>query len=223
MTLPTEIAGAWAHGWTSSRQMPAPAPLTLAGEPALEVPSDFEDRRIVLLRPTVPAFREAMDLLSSVPNASLRLAGDDDDWQPHLNPGWTLDEPGWFMTRRVEHRTADELGDAYEVSVETDSARTVVVISSLDDQTGRAEPVAQGHLGVAGRQHPGWGTIDQIWTLPEHRQRGLGRRVMIELENAAHERGLTDLVLTSSPMGLMLYDSCGWSEVSRCVWAVTTN
>ncbi len=222
-----DLCSAWAHGWTITRETSSPEPLLLAGAHALEVPTPIEDRRIVLPEPTIAAVRAGLAELSSSPDACLRFPGDDDDWRPLLGAGWSLFEPGWFMHRPVMRRTIGEDAEGYEVVVKRSEDHAAVEIWAAAGGGGR-EIVSHGLIGAARgsaaspAELAGWGTVDQIWTLPEHRQRGLGRRVMLELENAAHGMGLTDLVLTSTPMGLMLYDSCGWSEISRCVWAVTS-
>ncbi|MGI9823727.1 GNAT family N-acetyltransferase [Agromyces sp. Marseille-Q5079] len=41
--------------------------------------------------------------------------------------------------------------------------------------------------------------LKRVWTHPEHRSQGLGRRVVAELERAAQERGYRDVTLTTGP------------------------
>jgi GNAT superfamily N-acetyltransferase len=229
MTFRADLVTAWAHGWTITRESSAPQPLQLGGTDALEVPTPIEDRRIVVPDPTQGSVRAALADLSDSSDACLRFPGDDDDWQLLREPGWDLLEPSWFMHRPVMRRTIGDEAEGCETVVVDHSEDLVTVeIWAASGVEGQREIVSHGRLGAARgsatvpENLTAWGTVDQIWTLPEHRQRGLGRRVMLELENAAQERGVTDLVLTSSPMGLMLYDSCGWSEISRCVWAVNS-
>jgi len=55
-----------------------------------------------------------------------------------------------------------------------------------------------------------------MYVLAEHRRRGLARRMMDALIEAAHEIGLTWVTLHPSEMGRPLYESIGfkaWKEM----------
>ncbi|GAA1836962.1 GNAT family N-acetyltransferase [Agromyces salentinus] len=58
------------------------------------------------------------------------------------------------------------------------------------------EPVAGGAFR---RYDEHTAELKRVWTHPGHRGQGLGRRVVAELERAAHERGYRDVTLTTGP------------------------
>jgi GNAT superfamily N-acetyltransferase len=75
-------------------------------------------------------------------------------------------------------------------------------------------PVAGG----AFRRHadPGTAEVKRMWTAAAHRRRGLGRRVLAELERRAAEAGYTRMYLTTGarqPEAKALYLSAGWTPL----------
>lgn len=56
--------------------------------------------------------------------------------------------------------------------------------------------------------------LKRVWTHPDHRGRGLGRRVVAELEAAASHRGYTAVTLTTGPRqpeAIALYLASGYT------------
>ena len=56
--------------------------------------------------------------------------------------------------------------------------------------------------------------LKRVWTHPDHRGRGLGRRVVAELEAAARHRGYTAVTLTTGPRqpeAVALYLASGYT------------
>jgi GNAT superfamily N-acetyltransferase len=75
-------------------------------------------------------------------------------------------------------------------------------------------PVAGG----AYRRHadPGTAEVKRMWTSALHRRRGLGRRVLAELERRAAARGYTRMYLTTGPRqpeAKALYLAAGWTPL----------
>jgi GNAT superfamily N-acetyltransferase len=75
-------------------------------------------------------------------------------------------------------------------------------------------PVAGG----AFRRHPDPGTaeVKRMWTSSAHRRRGLGRRVLTELEQRAAARGYIRMFLTTGPRqpeAKALYLAAGWTPL----------
>lgn len=56
------------------------------------------------------------------------------------------------------------------------------------------------------------GLVSNLATLDEYHRRGCGRALMLTLMNRAHERGLKQLVLGTSPAAEKLYDSLGFKK-----------
>ncbi|WP_374371225.1 GNAT family N-acetyltransferase [Tabrizicola sp.] len=64
---------------------------------------------------------------------------------------------------------------------------------------------------------PGLGEVKRLWVAPESRGQGLGRRLMIEVEDFARSIGLTQLRLdTNSALteALALYAKTGWEPTA---------
>ena len=59
--------------------------------------------------------------------------------------------------------------------------------------------------------------ISKMLVLARARRQGLGRRLLMRVEEAAREAGRTLLMLDteSGSAGDMLYRSCGWTEIGR--------
>jgi GNAT superfamily N-acetyltransferase len=72
-----------------------------------------------------------------------------------------------------------------------------------------------GGVGVrALDQEPGWGEIRRLWVDPERRGEGLARLLMVAVEEAARDLGLTALRLITGPNqpeAVALYTTSGWS------------
>ena len=80
------------------------------------------------------------------------------------------------------------------------------------DVAGRA--VACGGLR---RPHDGIGEIKRVYVEPDHRGRGVARKLMAHLEFAARDRGYERLVLetgTRLPEAIGLYESSGWTPIA---------
>ena len=56
-----------------------------------------------------------------------------------------------------------------------------------------------------------YGVVDQVWTRPADRRRGLGTLLMTMLGNRAVSLGLTTGVLSATDDGRALYRSLGWA------------
>jgi GNAT superfamily N-acetyltransferase len=70
--------------------------------------------------------------------------------------------------------------------------------------------------GALRRLEPGVGEIKRMWTAPDHRGRGYGRRVLGALEAAAARRGYHTVRLqtgTSQPAAIGLYETSGYEPV----------
>jgi GNAT superfamily N-acetyltransferase len=80
------------------------------------------------------------------------------------------------------------------------------------DADGDARPV--GGAGVR-TVAPGAGEVRRLWVDPLWRRRGIGRALMVGLEDAARELGLTALRLATGdrqPEAVALYDTTGWER-----------
>ncbi|MFS0706239.1 GNAT family N-acetyltransferase [Cellulomonas sp. 179-A 9B4 NHS] len=80
------------------------------------------------------------------------------------------------------------------------------------------EPVASGALRDAPELGPGTGELKRMYVRPAWRGRGLSRRVLTQLEDAARVRGLRRLVLETGvlqPEAIGLYLAAGYRPVPR--------
>jgi GNAT superfamily N-acetyltransferase len=79
----------------------------------------------------------------------------------------------------------------------------------------RAGDVPVGGGGVR-RVGPGVGEVKRLWVDPAWRERGIGRRLMDRLEEAARDLGLVALHLDTGdrqPEAVALYESTGWERL----------
>jgi GNAT superfamily N-acetyltransferase len=98
--------------------------------------------------------------------------------------------------------------DAYSTFAFLPPAGAFIVLES----SGRT--VAGGALR---RQSPGVGEIQHMWTAPDRRGRGYGRRVLVALEAAAVRRGYHTVRLETGDRlagATELYRSAGYREIS---------
>ncbi len=78
----------------------------------------------------------------------------------------------------------------------------------------RGEPVGCGALTF----HDGYDEIKRLWVAPRARRLGLGRRIVLALEDRARAHGATVLRLDTNralPEAAALYRSMGWQETGR--------
>ncbi|MEU0492816.1 GNAT family N-acetyltransferase [Nocardiopsis sp. NPDC006139] len=86
-----------------------------------------------------------------------------------------------------------------------------IVLAELDGEVvagGALRPYAPG-----GGERPGTAEFKRIWTSARHRRRGLGRRVMTALEDAARALGYRDVILftgPNQPEAVALYERIGY-------------
>ncbi len=74
----------------------------------------------------------------------------------------------------------------------------------IDDRAGHH--VASGRLILVGR----YGIIDNIYTDPEHRKRGLATRIVADLTRAGRFAGVKTGLLVATSKGYTLYLKMGW-------------
>ncbi|WP_442789754.1 GNAT family N-acetyltransferase [Nocardiopsis sp. EMB25] len=91
-----------------------------------------------------------------------------------------------------------------------------MVLADLADEIvagGAVRPYGEGRA-----TRPGTAEFKRVWTSHRHRRRGLARRVMTALEQAARDLGYTRVVLftgPSQPEALGLYDRLGYRRLGR--------
>lgn len=74
-----------------------------------------------------------------------------------------------------------------------------------------AQPAGAGRFRVV----DGYGKVERICVLKEHRKSGAGRSIMNEIENFALEKGLTKLKLNAQTQAIPFYSGLGYETVSE--------
>ena len=86
-------------------------------------------------------------------------------------------------------------------------SRELLLCAVCDRDAPRSRIAATGMLALAG----GTAGAYYVATRPEYRRRGLGRRAMKALLDAANARGTDRVALLATPSGRPLYEACGFA------------
>lgn len=111
-----------------------------------------------------------------------------------------------FVADQPAHVTA-----AIDVALRVDPADIVVTILAIDGD----EPVGHSALRPAAGE-PDALEVKKVFVPVAHRGRGLSRRLMVELERRAGDRGIRRLVLQTGSLQLpaiALYESLGYRPI----------
>ena len=65
------------------------------------------------------------------------------------------------------------------------------------------------HIGETMRKR---GFVSSVYTMPDHRRRGISTQLMTRLMNSAREQGIQRLILWASDMGAPVYESLGFTR-----------
>ena len=129
--------------------------------------------------------------------------------------------------RRAEPRDAPAIGAIHARAIR-DLASSHYDEATIDAWVGRrtaadyAGPIATrtmivaedagGSLAGFGQLAPDAGVVEACYVDPAHARRGVGRRIMAALEDAARAHGRTRLLLHASRNAVPFYASLGWSR-----------
>lgn len=206
-----ELAGlvlAWLHGWSISRQVPAP--IAHADGYRVEVQLPRHARRYVFTGPSPTLARLGHTITE--PWVFLKACATADALRALLPANWQMEADGFLMSCGEQPFPGSRpLPPGYTLVVTDDGASTDLI--SVQVQAPDGSPAAAGHAAL-GEQRA---TYDRIITEPAHQRLGLGRAVMAALQARAHARGRHAGVLVATPEGRRLYESLGWHL--RAPWA----
>lgn len=155
--------------------------------------------------------------------------------------GFALRAPEWLMSCDLAGHPRPGAPDGYETWL---SGRPPMAVAEVMTANGWAPA---GPPGLGGPPGPGGGpaqapappalaakghlalspsgddaVADRIFTVPEHRRRGLGSVVMGALTTTARERGARYGLLVASQEGRQLYERLGWrveAEMASARWS----
>jgi len=125
------------------------------------------------------------------------------------------DGPSWVVTR-AEAELVERYGrlDASESGLTGAMFEPPTGVFLVARSADGPRPV--GGVGVRSVGTVGTGEVKRLWVDPTWRGRGLGRRLMSELEDAARGLGFTSLHLGTGdrqPEAVALYESAGWERL----------
>jgi ribosomal protein S18 acetylase RimI-like enzyme len=190
---------AWVHGWTISRN--TPAPVQLQGGYRIDVGLPGHAVRYVLREYDA----ELVDGLRR-PDTWLKISG-----EVALDGRWEVQPREYLMASRLSPAPAT-VPPAYEL---THTRRGAIVEATVTAADGSV--AASGKAALTGES----AVFDQIETSPQHRRRGLGRSVMTALSSAAQYAGATTGVLVATEDGRALYTALGWTLSAPMTAAVS--
>ncbi|MET9317638.1 GNAT family N-acetyltransferase [Kribbella sp. NPDC003505] len=180
---------AWVHGWTISRN--TPAPVRLASGYRIDVGLPGHAVRYVL-----HAYDAALVDGLRQPDTWVKVRG-----SVALDTRWEVQPPEYLMTSALSAAPA-AVPPSYELTHTRRGSVLDVAVTAADGSI-----AARGKAALAGDA----AVFDQIETSPEHRRRGLGRSVMTALASAAQYAGATAGVLVATEDGRALYTALGWT------------
>ncbi|MDR7332268.1 GNAT family N-acetyltransferase [Roseateles asaccharophilus] len=207
-TADDELAGlvlAWLHGWSISRQVPAP--IAHADGYRVEVQQPRHARRYVFDGPS-PTLAQLGRSITE-PWVFLKACATADALRALLPAHWQMEADGFLMSCGDQPLpTSRPLPPGYVLALTGEGDLVSAQVLAPDGASASA-----GHVALGER----WATYDRIITEPAHQRLGLGRAVMAALQARAHARGRHAGVLVATPEGRRLYESLGWQL--RAPWA----
>ena len=201
-----ELIGAWLGARSVARGLPAP----VADHGGMRVDTGLpnEVRRYVFAGP-VDGIRELAASID-VPHVPIKMCGPADQLLALLPSGWTLQPPGYLMTRQTAGDAMPVLPAGYRVDM------------AIDGQVAAARIIAgDGALAASGyaAEHAGVFIFDRIATDAAHRRRGLGKALMAAL-GSTRRSSASQQVLVATEEGRALYATLGWRVLAPYSTAV---
>ena len=190
---------AWVHGWTISRNTPAPVRLPSGYRVDVGLPGHA-------VRYVLHAYDA--ELVSGLrrPDTWLKIRG-----SIGLDARWEVQPPEYLMTAALS-TTPAAVPPSYELTHTQRGAVIDAIVTAADGSV-----AARGKAALTGEA----AVFDQIETSPLHRRRGLGRSVMTALSSAAQYAGATTGVLVATEDGRALYAALGWTLSAPMTAAVS--
>lgn len=114
-----------------------------------------------------------------------------------------------------------ELKDAYSVRKRVFiDEQNVPAEEEMDDKEASSthfvlydnnEPIGAGRFRIV----DGYGKVERICVLKEHRKTGAGKAIMNKIENYANENGLSTLKLNAQSQAIPFYSGLGYETISE--------
>jgi len=193
-----ELTSAWVHGWATSRSRPAP--IAIAGGLRIDLGQPDRPARYVL-HTHDPETLARLGHGLTAPGTEIKAVGNTGALRTALAHDWTMYPPCALMTSTFTQAEV-ELTAPYAARIGNDGGALLGLIFDTD-----GDIASSARLAPFGR----YGIIDQVWTRPPHRRRGLGSSLMTMLGNQALSQGLTTGVLAATDNGRALYRTLGWT------------
>jgi GNAT superfamily N-acetyltransferase len=190
---------AWVHGWTISRNTPAPVRLPSGYRVDVGLPGHA-------VRYVLHAYDAALVDGLRRPDTWLKIRG-----SVALDARWEVQPQEYLMTTALSSG-AGAVPPSYELTRTRRGAVIDVTVTAADGSV-----AARGKAALAGAA----AVFDQIETSQQHRRRGLGRSVMTALSSAAQHAGARTGVLVATEDGRALYTALGWTLSAPMTAAVS--
>lgn len=204
MSADSGLLALWTRGWALTRGL-AP-PVWDEGGWRIEVGEPDQLRRYVHAEVDAALARRAERI--DQPRVFLKVCADEATTVALLPRRWSVRPPGFMMTLSGPMTPGPEDDDGYRFSLERRGPviHCFVFAGEVEVARGRVV-VVEGAVAV----------YDRIVVDPDHRRRGLGRRMMRALEGQA---GVRRGVLVATAEGRPLYAALGWTLHSHYTTAV---
>ncbi|MRW88778.1 N-acetyltransferase [Duganella sp. FT80W] len=188
------------EGWLRARSIARGLPQPVADHGGLRVDTGLphERRRYVFAGPA-PGISE-LALKISEPHIYIKMLGPAPQLLAQVNPKWTLQPGGYFMTKEPGRTPVPSLPPGYRLQVITELPLTTARILAEDDTV-----AASGYAA----EYEGVFVFDRIATAPAHQHQGLGAAIMAAL-GGAQQSQTAQRVLVATEAGRSLYTTIGW-------------
>lgn len=197
------LVAAWLSARSMARDLPPPIPDRGGWRVDTGLPTEKRRHVFPIACPGLVELGAAID----EPLVMLKLGGSHAELAALLPARWRLEPLAHIMTCDGRFGGRCELPAGYALTIDRNGDRAFARIVAPDGGT-----AASGHAA----ELQGVFVYDRIATDAAHRRRGLGRALMLALQDTRRSAGSRQ-VLTATADGRALYASLGW-EV-HCPWS----
>lgn len=197
-----DLVGKWLKGWSLSRQLPLPVEYRSGFK--VEVGLEKQQARYVFSELN-DDFIELSGQIEE-PWIFLKVCATPDEVKKLIPEKWEIQPQGYMMKCFGAMKSPGrKLCEGYHLEYEQYNSTTLIkIIAENGDLASSGYVVSLDGLAV----------YDRIVTDENHRRKGLGAFLMLELEKTVRSNEISNHLLVATEEGKALYESIGWEVYS---------